>query len=127
MNYENFITLIRCDYGKRCSAIVTSLFEAAVEFAEKGELETAMKIASDAIVLMKYSDIGYESIYLLGFFCQLCIDTQKYEMANRFFLYGMKLIEEAKKNKAVDIREYQNDIDNFLDLKLKLTEATGMK
>lgn len=119
MKKTRYAELITKKYGKVNPSIVESLFEQAVETANNGELDEAIEICNDAIVFYKYSTIGYEIICLLGLLSEIYLNNDQKEMAERVFRLGMTLIEDGKRNK-LDLGSYNEDIDAFLDLKIKI-------
>lgn len=119
MKKTRYAELITKKYGKVNPSIVESLFEQAVEAANNGELDEAIEICNDAIVFYKYSTIGYEIICLLGLLSEIYLNNDQKEMAERVFRLGMTLIEDGKRNK-LDLGSYNEDIDAFLDLKIKI-------
>ena len=119
MKKTRYTEIINKKYGMINPSIVESLFELAVEAANNGELDEAIEICNDAIVLYKYSTIGYEIICLLGLLSEIYLDNNQKEMAENIFRLGMTLIERGKMNN-VDLGSYNEDIDSFLDLKIKI-------
>lgn len=110
MSYENFRQQIIEKNGDFFSSAVTAFFEKAVELATNEKYEEALAVGNDALVLVKYSNIGYPVVYLIGMLCQAYLDNDQSEVADMFFRYGIKILNE---NDAT----YDDDIDQFLDLK----------
>lgn len=110
MSYENFRQQIIEKNGDFFSSAVTAFFEKAVELATNEKYEEALAVGNDALVLVKYSNIGYPVVYLIGMLCQAYLDNDQPEVADRFFRYGMTILNE---NDAT----YDDDINQFLDLK----------
>lgn|SRR5690554_4256367 len=110
MSYENFRQQIIEKNGDFFSSTVTAFFEKAVELATNEKYEEALAVGNDALVLVKYSNIGYPVVYLIGMLCQAYLDNDQPEVADRFFRYGMTILNE---NDAT----YDDDINQFLDLK----------
>jgi len=69
-----------------------------------------LAVGNDALVLVKYSNIGYPVVYLIGMLCQAYLDNDQPEVADRFLDMGMTILNE---NDAT----YDDDINQFLDLK----------
>ena len=69
-----------------------------------------MAVGLDALILVKYSNIGYPVVYLIGMICQACLDNNQPELADKFFKCGMKILDENDST-------YEDDINQFLDLK----------
>lgn len=71
MNYNAINESIINEFGDSNSTIVNYLFEQAVDLAQNEKLEEAIEICQDALVFCKYSNIGYEIIYLLGLLSEI--------------------------------------------------------
>lgn len=104
---------------KAVSDICGSVFEDAVSLACAGQQEAAIFRMERIFSVLPLSNIGYEVIAMFGFYCQLCIDTKQYDKAEQVFKIGIELIEEERE-KVQDSDSYEEDINNFLDLKIKL-------
>lgn len=122
MNYNAINESIINEFGDSNSTIVNCLFEQAVELAENEKLEEAIEICQDALVFCKYSNIGYEIIYLLGLLSEIYLNNNQLEIAENIFNLGMTLIKRGKE-KNMDEGSYDKDIDSFLDLKIKIDKA----
>lgn len=122
MNYNGINESIINEFGDSNSAIVNCLFEQAVELAQNEKLEEAIEICQDALIFCKYSNIGYEIIYLLGLLSEIYLNNNQLEIAENIFNLGMTLIKRGKE-KNMDEGSYDKDIDSFLDLKIKIDKA----
>lgn len=116
MNYKSFQKAITKEHGNFYSSQVEKFFEMAVDFAMKKKFSEAVTIANDALVFAKYSDVGYAIIYLIGMLCEAYLDNEQPELAETFFNYGMKIIDESNDT-------YDRDLNRFLDLKIDIDEA----
>ena len=115
MGYNSFRKAVVQADGPFYAAQVDHFFAQAVELAKEGLFEDAVQVGSDALVLAKYANTGYEVVYLIGLLCQASLDNGRPEVANTFFEAGVHLIEEGEDtNKDT----YSKDIDSFLDLKI---------
>jgi hypothetical protein len=81
-------------------------------------------VGNDALVLTKYSNAGYAILYLLGMLCQAYLDSDKPEIADNYFRYGMNMIDE---NNNENSDTYTNDINSFLDLKIIIDDELKNK
>lgn len=122
MNYNAINESIINEFGDSNSTIVNYLFEQAVDLAQNEKLEEAIEICQDALVFCKYSNIGYEIIYLLGLLSEIYLNNNQLEIAENIFNLGMTLIKRGKE-KNMDEGSYDKDIDSFLDLKIKIDKA----
>lgn len=133
MDYINFKKSIVSNYGDFYSSQFEILFEKAVKNAENGNLKTSIKIAKDALFISKYSNIGYNRLYLIGLLCQVYLDCNQPEYANIYFKFGMKIIREKnfsdyKKHwdyvNSIDSNipkyDFMKEVDSFLDLKIQI-------
>lgn len=124
MDYKTFrATIIKQD-GEFYSQRLEQFFSAAVELAQNEKLDEALIIGNDALTLAKYSNAGYEILYLIGMLCQAYMENDKPETANDFFKKGMTIIEQGK-NENWDTHE--DDINSFLDLKIIIDEELKKK
>ncbi len=119
MNYNFVRKAVILNYGESNSSIADYLLECAVELAQNNHLEDAFRICKDALVFVKYTGVDYRMIYVLGLLCEICLNSNKNRMAYDIFLTGVFLIEEGRKRK-MDQGSYQEDIDAFLDLKIRI-------
>jgi len=124
MNYNEFKQDIIEKNGAIFGAQLEHFFTKAVEFAENEKYDEALIVGNDALVLAKYSDAGYAILYLLGMLCQVYIDIDKPEIAEKYFIYGMNMINE---NKNENTDTYQKDINSFLDLKIIIDDELKKK
>jgi hypothetical protein len=122
MEYNTFRQTIINEHGEFYSAMVDMFFTQAVEFAKKGQLEDATEVCNDALVFAKYSDVGYAVIYLLGLLCEVYLNNEQPKFAEDIFKIGVEIIHEGKKTGA-DQGTYSNDMDAFLDLKIRIDES----
>lgn len=122
MDYNATKEIIINEFGVSNSYIVSRLFEQAVELAQNEQLEEATEICQDALVFCKYSNIGYEIIYLLGLLSEIYLNYNQIKMAKEIFNLGITLIQKDKE-KNLDSGSYNVDIDMFLDLKIKIDKA----
>jgi len=117
LSYKSFRNEIIQKDGAFYTEQVEKFLEKAVELAKNEKYEDALAISHDAIFLARYSNAGYANLYLYGMLCHLYIDSDKPEIANKFFLAGMDMIEYYKgQDQSED--EFMNDINAFLDLKI---------
>ncbi len=122
MNYNAINESIINEFGDSNSAIVNCLFEQAVELAQNEKLEEAIEICQDALIFCKYSNIGYEIIYLLGLLSEIYLNNNQLAIAEKTFNLGMTVIKRSKE-KNMDGGSYDKDIDSFLDLKIKIDKV----
>lgn len=122
MNYNAINESIINEFGDSNSAIVNCLFEQAVELAQNEKLEEAIEICQDALIFCKYSNIGYEIIYLLGLLSEIYLNNKQLAIAEKTFNLGMTVIKRGKE-KNMDEGSYDKDIDSSLDLKIKIDKA----
>ena len=88
------------------------------------DIGKALIIANDALTLAKYSNAGYEIIYLIDILCQAYLENDQPEIANDFFKKGMNIIEQGE-NENRDT--YADDINSFLDLKIVIDKELKKK
>ncbi|MDL2283481.1 hypothetical protein LJB94_03100 [Odoribacter sp. OttesenSCG-928-G04] len=124
MNYNTLRTTIIARFGELNSSMIDYLFEQAVEFANKGQLDEASAICRDTLVFSKYSKVGYRIIYLLGLLCTIYINNDQPEMAESIFTTGMMFIQDSK-DAGVAPGSFTDDINSFLDLKIEINKALG--
>lgn len=124
MDYKTFRTNIIIKDGKFYTQQLEHFFSVAVNFAENEKYDEAIIIANDALTLAKYSNVGYEILYLIGMLCQVYIDNDHPELANDFFKNGMQIIEQ---NKDENQDTYSDDINAFLDLKIVIDKELKNK
>ncbi len=122
MNYNGINESIINEFGDSNSAIVNCLFEQAVELAQNEKLEEAIEICQDALIFCKYSNIGYETIYLVGLLSEIYLNNNQLAIAEKTFNLGMTVIKRSKE-KNMDGGSYDKDIDSFLDLKIKIDKV----
>jgi hypothetical protein len=115
MNYKEFQQDIINKNGDLFTAQLEQFFTKAVDLAQNEKYDEALIVGNDALVLAKYSNAGYAILYLLGMLCQAYLDSDKPELADKYFRYGMNMIDE---NKNENSDTYTNDINSFLDLKI---------
>jgi hypothetical protein len=115
MNYKEFQQDIINKNGDLFTAQLEQFFTKAVDLAQNEKYDEALIIGNDALVLAKYSNAGYALLYLLGMLCQAYLDSDKPELADKYFRHGMNMIDE---NKNENSDTYTNDINSFLDLKI---------
>lgn len=96
----------------------TDKFESAVLYANNGDLEAAVNIMEHIMQALKYSDIDSEFIYMLGFYCQICLDTNRNERAICLYDTAVMLMDGAKENNLDHYDE--EDFDMFHKLKLRI-------
>lgn len=99
--------------------IVTELFEEAVINASNGKLNAAVAIMEKTIPFIEQSDIHCERIYILGFYCQICLDTSRNDRA--IWLYNL-VLSHLNEKKSCNMDEYKDDMDMFLKLKSRIDE-----
>jgi len=118
MDYYSFKNSISDNYGSFYDEQFEIYFDRAIQSAEKGEIDSAIQIAKDALFISKFTSIGYDKIYLIGLLIRLFIDNNQPEYANLFFNFGMKIINAnyllSSDNELVD------DINSFLDLRIEI-------
>ena len=120
MSYHKFIDQIAEKYGNFFTEIATVFFEKAVMFAKSEKYEEAITIARHAVILTNYSNIGNERVYLLGMLSQAYLDNDDLEMADEFFSIGIRLLDKNDES-------YENDVDQFLDLKIVIEQEKEKK
>ncbi|MEI6123061.1 MAG: hypothetical protein WCQ95_05465 [Bacteroidota bacterium] len=124
MNYKEFQQDIIDKNGDLFAAQLEQFFTKAVDFAQNEKYDEALIVGNDALVLAKYSNAGYAILYLLGMLCQVYLDSDKPEIADKYFRYGMNMIDENKNENA---DTYHNDINSFLDLKIIIDDELKKK
>ncbi|GHT78294.1 hypothetical protein AGMMS50262_20760 [Bacteroidia bacterium] len=122
MDYSTFRQSIVQQQGKLFSRIVEVLFEQAVKFADSGQIEDALAVGNDALTFAKYSDAGYANLYLVGLLCQASLDNGQLQSAKNFFRLGMEIIQIGEQEES-----YENDMDAFLDLKVRMDRENDVK
>jgi hypothetical protein len=120
MNYEGFRQQIEEQHGDFFTTMVTTFFKKAVEFAINKQYEEALKVGNDALAMAQYSNIDYEIVYLIGMLCEAYLDNDQPEIANEFFEFGVKILDENDSS-------YDRDVDQFLDLKIIIEEELEKK
>jgi len=116
MSYEEFTEQNRDFFA----ATVDIFFEKAVELAKNKKFEEALQVGNDALVMAKYSNIGYPVVYLIGLLCEAYLDNDQPEIADNFFKSGMEILDENDST-------YNRDVDQFLDLKMIIEEELEKK
>jgi hypothetical protein len=124
MNYKEFRQDIINKNGDLFSAQLEQFFTKAVDLAKNEKFDEALIVGNDALVLAKYSNAGYAILYLLGLLCQVYLDSDKPELADKYFRYGMNMIDE---NKNENSDTYTDDINSFLDLKIIIDDELKKK
>ena len=124
MHYENFRQEIIEKHGELFSAHLENFFTKAVELATNEHYEDAILVGNDAMVFAKYSGVGYEILYLIGMLCQAHLDNGHSETAEKYFKFGMEIIEG---NKKLNTGTYEEDINSFLDLKIVIDSELKKK
>ncbi|MDR0864044.1 MAG: hypothetical protein LBO74_03815 [Candidatus Symbiothrix sp.] len=125
-NYSTFRQSIVQQQGKLFSRIVEALFEQAIEFAGNEQIEDALAVGNDALTFAKYSDAGYANLYLVGLLCQASLDNRQLQSAKNCVSLGMEIIqigESLGENKE----SYENDMDAFLDLKVRMDKKNDIE
>lgn len=130
---EKAIRILNHDSNEVCrilspkvvSEVCADMFENAVALACAGQQETAILRMEMLFPVLFQSDIGYEVIDLLGFYCQLCMDTEQYDKAKQIFKKGMELIAEGKRL-GLNFDSYEEDINAFLDLKIEIDKLSSI-
>lgn len=120
MNYKEFKQEMIDNNGDIFTTVVSVFFEKAVEFAKDENYQDALEIANDALIFYKYSNIGYPVVYLIGMLCQAYLDNDKPEKADELFKIGVAIIDKNHFN-------FEEDINNFLDLKIIIDEELKKK
>lgn len=110
---------------KAVSEVCTNMFENAVALACAGQQETAILRMEVLFPILFQLDIGYEAIDMLGFYCQLCMDTEQHDKAKQIFKKGMELIAEGKRL-GLNFDSYEEDINAFLDLKIEIDKRSSI-
>lgn len=124
MDYKTFRTNIIKQDGEFYAQRLEQFFSSAVDFAQNEKYDEALTVGNDALTLAKYSNVGYEILYLIGMLCQAYLENEQPEIANDFFNKGMAIIEQGEKeNKDT----YANDINSFLDLKIIIDDELKKK
>ncbi len=124
MSYESFRQEIIEKHGELFSAHLEHFFTKAVELASNENYEEAIIVGNDAMVFAKYSGVGYEILYLIGMLCQVHLDNGHPDTAEKYFKFGMEIIEE---NKKMNTDTYEEDINSFLDLKIVIDSELKKK
>lgn len=124
MDYKTFRTSIIKQDGEFYAQRLEQFFSAAVDLAQNKKFDAAIIIGNDALTLAKYSNVGYEILYLIGMLCQACLENNQPDTANDFFKEGMSIIEQGE-NENKDT--YADDINSFLDLKIAIDEELKKK
>ena len=128
--------MISHKYGETYSSLIEILLEQSTKLAQKGKIETAIKITKDALFLSKYSNSYYKRIYIIGLLCQLYLNNKQIELADIYCENGLDLIREEKlsnQNIKTQFSKYHYhlllencvlyDINSFLDLKIAIDVA----
>lgn len=124
MDYKTFRTNIIKQDGEFYAQRLEQFFSSAVDFAQNEKYDEALIVGNDALTLAKYSNVGYEILYLIGMLCQAYLENDQPEIANDFFNKGMTIIEQGEEeNKDT----YANDINSFLDLKIIIDDELKKK
>lgn len=124
MDYKTFRTNVIKQDGEFYAQRLEQFFTSAVDFAQNEKYDEALIVGNDALTLAKYSNVGYEILYLIGMLCQAYLENEQPEIANDFFNKGMTIIEQGEKeNKDT----YTNDINSFLDLKIIIDDELKKK
>lgn len=124
MDYKTFRTNIIKQDGEFYAQRLEQFFTKAVDFAQNEKYDEALIVGNDALTLAKYSNVGYEILYLIGMLCQAYLENDQPEIANDFFKKGMTIIEQGEiENKDT----YTNDINSFLDLKIIIDDELKKK
>ncbi len=114
---EDFVNEIREKHGDFYKEQTIMFFKEAVRLTEEGKDWEAAELCNVILEINKFcKDIDYEFIYIAGFICDLYLDLGKVEAASDLFNYCMQLMHDNNKQDG-------EDIDRFLDLKLKLIKA----
>jgi len=124
MSYNSFRNDIIQKDGSFYTERLEHFFTKAVDLAQKEKYDEALIVGNDALVIAKYSNAGYAILYLLGMLCQVYLDSDQPEIADKYFRYGMNLIDE---NKNENTDTYSNDINSFLDLKIIIDDELKKK
>ena len=112
-NYDNFLEKFIEQYGDFFTETVTMFFLKAIELAEDEQYEDAIKLGRQALNLVNYSHLDSERVYLLGMLSQAYLDNGEPEMADKFFRYGIQLLDKNDE-------DYESDADRFLDIKIMI-------
>lgn len=120
MSHNDFRQEVIEKNGDFFHVLLDQFFHKAIELAQNDKFEEAIEIGNDALVLAKYSNVGYELIYLLGMLCEAYIDNNQPEIAMKYFKCGMTIIDD-KDNK------FNDDVNHFLDLKAIIDEELNKK
>lgn len=118
--YKEFRQFLIKKHGDLFATLQTAFFEKAVQAAENGCYEDALVLGEDAMTLAKYSNVGYPNIYMAGMLCQCYLDNGMPEKANELFKRVMPFLDEND-------YDYDDDVDNFLDLKIAIDNAIKNK
>lgn len=124
MSYKEFQQDIINKNGDLFTAQLEQFFTKAVDLAQNEKYDEALMVGNDALVFAKYSNAGYAILYLLGMLCQAYLESDKPELADKYFRYGMNMIDE---NKNENSDTYTNDINSFLDLKIIIDDELKKK
>lgn len=119
--YDNYRNQFIAQFGGATSDLLTQLFINAIKCAEKGDLEEAVAIMNDAIVFLRYSRIGDEVIYIYGFYCEICLDANRYSRAKILFDLGLSRINQLKESEQ-NTSEYEDYMNMFLPLQTRIEE-----
>lgn len=124
MSYNSFRNDIIQKDGSFYTERLEQFFTKAVDLAQNERYEEAITVGDDALVLAKYSNAGYAVLYLIGMLCQAYLESEKPEVANKYFMVGMEIISE---NKEENKDTYSDDINSFLDLKILIDDDLKKK
>ena len=120
MNFQSFKESVIDKHGEFYAEQIDLFFNQAVEFAIEGNFTEAVKLGNDALIIAKFSNIGYRVIYLIGMLCETYLDNDEPELANELFTYGMEIIDNGDDT-------YERDLNQFLDLKIRIVNELKEK
>lgn len=120
MTYEDYRKDIVEESGDFFSIAVAAFLAQATDFAVAKQYEDSLTLANDALVMAKYSDIGYDIIYLLSTLSLAYLQNHQPEMAEKYFNYAMLVLD---KNDS----EYDKALNQLLEIKALIEKELQKK